>query len=85
VIRVLDAEVAGSWRWRSASARGPHESTAELAGPVTGVIRLPLHLNWSERTEFHLDDPAERNVMLMQSWPVAALAERADAGLETAG
>jgi hypothetical protein len=35
----------------------------ELAGPVTGVIQLPLRLDWSERTEFHLDDPAERNVM----------------------
>ena len=39
------------------------ETLGELAGPVTGVIRLPLHLDWSERTEFHLDDPAERNVM----------------------
>lgn len=39
------------------------ESLGELAGPLTGVIRLPLHLDWSERTEFHLDDPAERNVM----------------------
>jgi hypothetical protein len=24
---------------------------------------LPLRLDWSDRTEFHLDDPAERNVM----------------------
>jgi hypothetical protein len=39
------------------------ETLGELAGPVTGVIRLPLRLDWSERTEFHLDDPAERNVM----------------------
>jgi hypothetical protein len=30
---------------------------------VTGVIRLPLRLDWSERTEFHVDDPAERNVL----------------------
>jgi hypothetical protein len=30
---------------------------------VTGVVRLPLRLDRSERTEFHLDDPAERNVM----------------------
>ena len=30
---------------------------------MTGVIRLPLRLDWSERTVFHLDDPAERNVM----------------------
>jgi hypothetical protein len=39
------------------------ETLGELAGPVTGVIRLPLRLDWSERTEFHLDDLAERNVM----------------------
>jgi hypothetical protein len=39
------------------------ESLGELAGPLTGVIRLPLRLDWSEQTEFHLDDPAERNVM----------------------
>jgi hypothetical protein len=39
------------------------ESLGELAGPLTGVIQLPLRLDWSERTEFHLDDPAERNVM----------------------
>lgn len=39
------------------------ETLGELAGPVTGVIRLPLRLDWSERTEFHLDKPAERNVM----------------------
>lgn len=39
------------------------ETLGELAGPVTGVIQLPLRLDWSERTEFHLGDPAERNVM----------------------
>jgi hypothetical protein len=39
------------------------ESLGELAGPLSGVIRLPLRLDWSERTEFRLDDPAERNVM----------------------
>ena len=32
-------------------------------GPLTGVVQLPLRLDWSERTEFHLDDLAERNVM----------------------
>jgi hypothetical protein len=39
------------------------ETLRELAGPVTGVVQLPLRLDWSERAEFHLDDPAERNVM----------------------
>ncbi|HUY47107.1 MAG TPA: hypothetical protein VMV92_15465 [Streptosporangiaceae bacterium] len=39
------------------------ETLGELAGPVTGVIQLPLRLDWSGRTGFHLDDPEERNVM----------------------
>lgn len=39
------------------------ETLGELAGPLAGVVQLPLRLDWSERTEFHLDDPAERNVM----------------------
>ena len=39
------------------------ETLRELAGPLTGVVVLPLRLDWSERTEFRLDDPAERNVM----------------------
>jgi hypothetical protein len=39
------------------------ETLEELAGPLTGKVRLPLRLDWSERTEFRLDDPAERNVM----------------------
>ena len=39
------------------------ETLGELAGPVAGVMQLPLRLDWSERTEFHLDDPGERNVM----------------------
>jgi hypothetical protein len=39
------------------------ETLGELEGPLSGVIRLPLRLDWSERTEFRLDDPAGRNVM----------------------
>jgi hypothetical protein len=39
------------------------ETLGELVGPVTGVVQLPLRLDWSERMEFHLDYPAERNVM----------------------
>jgi hypothetical protein len=39
------------------------ETLGELVGPVTGAVQLPLRLDWSERAEFHLDDPAERNVM----------------------
>jgi hypothetical protein len=30
---------------------------------VTGVIQLPFRLDWSERTELHLENPGERNVM----------------------
>jgi hypothetical protein len=39
------------------------DTLGELVGPVTGVVQLPLRLDWSGRAEFHLDDPAERNVM----------------------
>jgi len=39
------------------------ETLAELVGPVSGAVQLPSRLDWSERAEFHLDDPAERNVM----------------------
>jgi hypothetical protein len=39
------------------------ETLRELTGPVTGIVVLPLRLDWTERAEFHLDDPAERNVM----------------------
>jgi hypothetical protein len=39
------------------------ETLGELVGPVSGVVRLPLRMDWSERAEFHLDDSAERNVM----------------------
>jgi hypothetical protein len=35
----------------------------ELAGPVAGAVRLPFRLDWTERTELHLDDPAERNML----------------------
>jgi hypothetical protein len=35
----------------------------ELAGPLTGVVMLPDRLDWSERVAFHLDVPAERNLM----------------------
>ena len=39
------------------------ETLGELVGPLDGAVRLPLRLDWSERAEFHLDDPAERNVL----------------------
>ena len=39
------------------------ETLGELTGPVSGIVVLPLRLDWTERAEFHLDDRAERNVM----------------------
>jgi hypothetical protein len=39
------------------------DTLGELAGPVTGVIQLPLRLDWSDRMVFHLEEPAERNLM----------------------
>jgi hypothetical protein len=39
------------------------ETLGELTGPVVGMVQLALRLDWTERVEFHLDDPAERNVM----------------------
>lgn len=39
------------------------ETLSELSGPVSGIVVLPLRLDWTERAEFHLDNPAERNVM----------------------
>jgi hypothetical protein len=44
------------------------ETLGELAGPVAGVIRLPLRLDWSERTEFHLDDADLNEEVLRQVW-----------------
>lgn len=39
------------------------ETLGELVGPLSGAVRLPSRLDWSEHAEFHLDNPAERNVM----------------------
>jgi hypothetical protein len=39
------------------------DTLGELAGPVTGVIQLPLRLDWSDHMVFHLEEPAERNLM----------------------
>jgi hypothetical protein len=39
------------------------QNTARVSLAGVAACRLPLRLDWSERTEFHLDDLAERNVM----------------------
>jgi hypothetical protein len=38
-------------------------SLADLAGPVSGVVRLPASVGWTGRTEYDLDDDADRDVL----------------------
>jgi hypothetical protein len=35
------------------------QSLADLAGPAGGVVRLPVSLGWTGRTEYDLDDDAD--------------------------
>ncbi|MGN9783443.1 hypothetical protein ACTMTF_18565 [Nonomuraea sp. ZG12] len=35
----------------------------ELTGPVTGVVELPVHLDWSEQRVYDLDDDAQLGLM----------------------
>lgn len=35
----------------------------ELVGPVTGVVELPTHLDWSEQRIYDLDDDAQVGLM----------------------
>lgn len=51
------------------------ETLEELAGPVGGVILLPRHLDWSERIELHLDDPAELKLLYQRVIREAVRAE----------
>ncbi|SEG72469.1 hypothetical protein SAMN04489712_1103 [Thermomonospora echinospora] len=39
------------------------ESLAELAGPTSGVVKLPAHLDWSEQHVYDLGDPAQAGLM----------------------
>jgi hypothetical protein len=39
------------------------ESLEELIGPTTGVVELPLRLDWSEQGRYDLSDPRQRNLM----------------------
>ncbi|WP_327107627.1 hypothetical protein [Nonomuraea glycinis] len=34
-----------------------------MRGPVTGVIELPIHLDWSEQRVYDLDDDAQLGLM----------------------
>ncbi len=47
-------------RWATVERRLP-ENLADLCGPNSGVVSLPLHLVWSGIAEFNLDD---RNLLL---------------------
>ncbi|MEU7985641.1 hypothetical protein AB0B56_12320 [Streptosporangium canum] len=46
-------------RWDGVERRVP-DSLADLRGPATGVVALPVHLGWSGLTEFDLLDPLLR-------------------------
>jgi hypothetical protein len=35
----------------------------ELTGPTTGVVELPLRLDWSEQSRYDLSDERQRNLM----------------------
>lgn len=39
------------------------DSLDELTGPTSGVVSLPLHLDWSEQRLHDLDDPRQLSVM----------------------
>ncbi len=39
------------------------DSLEELTGPTTGVVELPLRLDWSEQGQYDLSNTQERNLM----------------------
>jgi hypothetical protein len=39
------------------------DSLEELTGPTTGVVDLPLRLDWSEQRRYDLADGRQRNLM----------------------
>jgi hypothetical protein len=39
------------------------DSLDELTGPTTGVLDLPLRLDWSEQSRYDLADDRQRNLM----------------------
>jgi hypothetical protein len=39
------------------------DSLEELTGPTSGVVELPLRLDWSEQGRYDLSDPRQRNLM----------------------
>lgn len=48
------------------SERRPYvtvSSLGELVGPTTGLVELPLRLDWSEQGTYDLDEPGELSLM----------------------
>src|ERR671919_2955965 len=39
------------------------DSLEELTGPTSGVVELPLRLDWSEQGRYDLSDPLQLNLM----------------------
>jgi hypothetical protein len=39
------------------------DSLEELTGPTSGVVELPLRLDWSEQGRYDLSDPRQLNLM----------------------
>jgi hypothetical protein len=39
------------------------DSLEELTGPTTGVVELPLRLDWSEQGRYDLSDERQRNLL----------------------
>ena len=39
------------------------DTLEELTGPTSGVVELPLRLDWSEQGRYNLSDPLQRNLM----------------------
>lgn len=39
------------------------DSLDELVGPTTGLVELPLRLDWSEQGTYNLAEPRELNLM----------------------
>lgn len=38
-------------------------SLADLSGPITGVVTLPIHLDWGSDPRYSLDDPVQLRTM----------------------
>ena len=58
----------GGWLQHAGCTRDDRPYTVpdtleELAGPTSGRVTLPKHLDWSEQRTYNLDEPAELGLM----------------------